>query len=119
MQKLANAEQQARTRKVSLSQNVKKHKPPKQVGTGSSPPTTCTHITSTFIESVPGEKVNIPGGHRIGHSKQKLYMYMCHILNGFRDYTAHCTDEQHTMSSQDLQSLLMFTVEFSKMYCTR
>jgi hypothetical protein len=28
----------------------------------------------------------------------------------------HCTDEQHTISSHELQSALMFTVEFSKMY---
>jgi len=26
------------------------------------------------IQGVPGGKVNIPGGHRIGHSKQK-YLY--------------------------------------------
>jgi hypothetical protein len=25
------------------------------------------------------------GGHSIGHSKQKLYTYMCPIPNGFRD----------------------------------
>jgi hypothetical protein len=37
------------------------------------------------IQSVPGGKVNILRGHRIGHSKQKLYMYMCPIPNGFRD----------------------------------
>jgi hypothetical protein len=31
----------------------------------------------------------------------------------------HCTDEQHAMSSHELQSALMLTVEFSKMYYTR
>jgi hypothetical protein len=55
-------------------------------------------------------------------------MYMCPIPNGFRDraislysplYTVHCTDEQHAMSSHELQSALMLTVEFSKMYYTR
>jgi hypothetical protein len=49
---------------------------------------------------------------------------MCPILNGFRDraislhctlYTGHCSDEQHAMSSQELQSALMSTLEFSKM----
>jgi hypothetical protein len=47
---------------------------------------------------------------------------MCRIPNGFRDRaislysTVHCTDEQHVMSSHELQSALMLTVEFSKMY---
>jgi hypothetical protein len=31
-------------------------------------------------------------------------------------YTIQCTDEQHAMSSHELQSALMLTVEFSKMY---
>jgi hypothetical protein len=31
----------------------------------------------------PGGKVNILGDHSIGHSKQKLYMYMCPIPKGF------------------------------------
>jgi hypothetical protein len=53
-------------------------------------------------------------------------MYMRPIPNGFRDelfhytvYSAHCTDEQHAMSSHELQSVLMLTVEFSKIYYTR
>jgi hypothetical protein len=56
-----------------------------------------------------------------------VYMYMCPIPNGFRDrpihctvlYTVRCTDEQHAMSSHELQSALMLTVEFSKMCATR
>jgi hypothetical protein len=44
---------------------------------------------------------------------------MCPIPNGFRDraillYILHCTDEQHAMSSQELQSALKLTVKFSK-----
>jgi hypothetical protein len=39
----------------------------------------------THIQDVPGRKDNILGGHSIGHSKQKLYMNMCPIPNGFRD----------------------------------
>jgi hypothetical protein len=31
-------------------------------------------------------------------------------------FTVHCTDEQHAMSSHELQSALMLTVKFSKMY---
>jgi hypothetical protein len=39
-----------------------------------------------LIQSVPGVKVTIQGGHSIGHSKQKkVYMCMCPIPNGFRD----------------------------------
>jgi hypothetical protein len=41
--------------------------------------------TSPFIQSVPGGKVNILGGHSIGHSKQKVYMYVCLIPKDFRD----------------------------------
>jgi hypothetical protein len=38
-----------------------------------------------YIQGVPGEKVNIMGGHSIGDSKQTLHMNMCPITNGFRD----------------------------------
>jgi hypothetical protein len=34
-------------------------------------------------------------------------------------YTVHCTDEQHAMSSHELQRALMLTAEFSKMYYIR
>jgi hypothetical protein len=40
---------------------------------------------------------------------KKVYKYMCAIPNGFRDRaislysTVHCTDEQHAMSSHELQ----------------
>jgi hypothetical protein len=40
------------------------------------------------MQGVPRGKVNILGGHNIGHSKQKyiyIYMYMCSIPDGFRD----------------------------------
>jgi hypothetical protein len=36
------------------------------------------------LQSVPGGKVNILGGHNIGHSKKKIYMNICPIPNGFR-----------------------------------
>jgi hypothetical protein len=35
------------------------------------------------VQGVPGRKVKILGGHNVGHSKQKLYMYMCPIPNSF------------------------------------
>jgi hypothetical protein len=50
-------------------------------------------------------------------------MYMCPIPSCFRDTaislhsTLACTDEQHAMPSHELQSALMLTVQFSKMYC--
>jgi hypothetical protein len=37
------------------------------------------------IQGVSGGKVNILGVHSNGHSKQKLYMNMCPVPNGFRD----------------------------------
>jgi hypothetical protein len=49
-------------------------------------------------------------------------MYMCPIPNGFRrsyfilQYTVHCTDEQQAMSSRELRSVLMLTLEFSKIH---
>jgi hypothetical protein len=38
-----------------------------------------------YIQNVPGGNVNILGGHSIGHSQQKFYLYTCPIPNGFRD----------------------------------
>jgi hypothetical protein len=40
-------------------------------------------MSHTHIHNVPRAKVNILEGH----SKQKVYMYMCPIPNGFRDTT--------------------------------
>jgi hypothetical protein len=52
---------------------------------------------------------------------KRVYMYMCPIPNGFRDRDislyVHCTVEQHAISSHELQSALILTVEFSKTYC--
>jgi hypothetical protein len=63
------------------------------------------------IQSVPGEKVNILGGHSIGHCNQKnLYVHVSYSeIELF-----HCTDEPHAMSSLELQSALMLTAEFSQ-----
>jgi hypothetical protein len=43
------------------------------------------HMLKLYIQNVPIEKANILAGHNVGYSKQKLYMYMCPIPNGFRD----------------------------------
>jgi hypothetical protein len=78
------------------------------------------------IQNVPGWKINIQGGHSIGHFKQKsMYVHVSYSERFPRysyftvQYTVHCTDEQHAMSSHELQSAVMLTVEFSKMYYTR
>jgi hypothetical protein len=78
------------------------------------------------IQSVPGGKLNILGGHSIGHSKQKsVYVHVSYSERFPRysyftvQYTIHCTDKKHAMSSHELQSALMSTVELSKMYYTR
>jgi hypothetical protein len=42
-------------------------------------------MTSVHIQRAPGAKVSILRGHSIGHSKKKLYVYMCPFPNGFRD----------------------------------
>jgi hypothetical protein len=75
------------------------------------------------IQNVPGGKVSTLGGHSIGHSKQKVYMYMYPIPNSFRDRAISLYSTLYrradAMSSHELQSALMLTVEFSKMYYTR
>jgi predicted transport protein len=37
------------------------------------------------IQGVPGGKVSILGDHSVGYSKEKLYICVCAIPNGFRD----------------------------------
>jgi hypothetical protein len=71
--------------------------------------------------------MNILGCHSISHSKQKkkyIYIYTCVLFRTVSEIelfhcTVHCTDEQHCMSSHELQCALMLTVEFPKMYYTR
>jgi hypothetical protein len=60
-----------------------------------------------IIQGVPRGKVNILGGHNIGHSKQKSVHVHVTFSEQFLRYsyftiqcTVHCTDKQHTMSSQ-------------------
>jgi hypothetical protein len=43
------------------------------------------YLHTLIIYSVPERKFNRLAGHRIGHSAEKVYMYMCAIPNGFRD----------------------------------
>jgi hypothetical protein len=83
-------------------------------------------INSMIIQSVPGGNVNVLGGHSIGHSKQEsVYVHVFYSERFPRysyvtvRYTVHCTEEQHAMSSHELLSALMLTVEFSKMCYTR
>jgi hypothetical protein len=57
----------------------------------------------------------------MGHSKQKIvYVHVSYSERFPKQsyFTVHCTDEQHAMSSHELQSAFMLTVEFSEMYYT-
>jgi hypothetical protein len=81
-------------------------------------------ILSTLdaIQDVPGGKITILGDHSISNSKPKsVYVHVSYSerfprYNFTVQYTVHCTDEQHAMSSHELQSALMLTVEFPKIY---
>jgi hypothetical protein len=52
--------------------------------------------------------------------KRSVYVYVSYseLVQRYNislvQYTVHCTDEQHAMSSHELRSALMLTVEFSK-----
>jgi hypothetical protein len=39
----------------------------------------------SIIQDDSGEKVNILGGHSIGHCEEKLYMKMCLIISIYQD----------------------------------
>jgi hypothetical protein len=57
--------------------------------------------------------------------KKYVYVYISYSERFLRysyfteQYTVHCTDVQRAMSTHELQSALILTVEFSKMYYTR
>jgi hypothetical protein len=77
-------------------------------------------------QTVQGGKVQYSRTHSIAHSKQKSVYVLVSYSERFPrysyftvQYTVHCTDEQHAMSSHKLQSALMLTVEFSKMHHAR
>jgi hypothetical protein len=79
---------------------------------------------TNVIQSVPGEKANILGGPSIDHSKRKIvYVHVPYSERFprwiYSYFTVHSTKEQHAMSSHELQSALMLTVEFLKKYYTR
>jgi hypothetical protein len=68
---------------------------------------------ATNTQGVPGEKVNVLGGHSSSHFKQKLYMYMCPIPNGFRDrvislYSSKIVDKKE----------ILRTVSNAGIYCS-
>jgi hypothetical protein len=56
----------------------------------------------THIQNIPRGKVNILGGHSIGHSTQKMYICTCVLFRTVSEMelfhcTVHCADEQHAM----------------------
>jgi hypothetical protein len=52
--------------------------------------------------------VNILGGHCISHSKQKVYMYMCPIPNGFR-YRAISLYSSKTVDNKEILRIVSTT----------
>jgi hypothetical protein len=65
----------------------------------------------TNIQSVSGGKVIILRCHSIGHSKQKVYMYMCLIPNGFRDraislYSSKIVDKKEMLRTVSITGKL-------------
>jgi hypothetical protein len=68
-----------------------------------------TYIPPFDIQDVLGAKVNIMVVHSIGHSKQNSVYVDVSYAERFPRYSCfsvHCTDEQHAMSSRELQSAL-------------
>jgi hypothetical protein len=64
----------------------------------------CYVLYGGYIQHVSGGKVNVLGGHNIGHSRKKVYMYMCPVPNGFRDrtislYSSKISDKKETLST--------------------
>jgi hypothetical protein len=62
------------------------------------------------IQNVPGGKVSILEGHSIGHSKQKIYMYMCPVPYGFRNRAI-------SLCSSKITEILC-TVSNTSIYCS-
>jgi hypothetical protein len=68
----------------------------------------------SYIQGVPGGKVNIFGGHSIGHSKQEnVYMYVWPIPNGFRA-TVISLFSSKTVDKKDI----LRTVANTGIYCS-
>jgi hypothetical protein len=53
------------------------------------------------------------GGHNIGHSKQKVYTYICPILNSFQD-TAISLYSSTTVDKKEI----LRTVSYTDIYCS-
>jgi hypothetical protein len=71
------------------------------------------------IQGVPGGKVNILGGHSIGHYKKKVYMNMCLIPNGFRYLARNIFLFSHSMSNHNSQLTLHTDSEASDISAVR
>jgi hypothetical protein len=78
-------------------------------------------LTSTNMQSVPGGKISILGGHNIGHSKQKICMYMCPIPNGFRDraislYSSTIVDKKEILRTVSNTGIYCSSEQFGTLY---
>jgi hypothetical protein len=61
------------------------------------------------------------GGHSIGHSNQKVYMYVCPIPNGFRDraislYTTKIVDKKETLNTVSNTGIYCSSDKFGTVY---
>jgi hypothetical protein len=65
------------------------------------------------IQGVPGGNVSILGDRNIGHSKQKVYMYMSLIPNGFRDRTVSLYSSKIVGKKEILR-----TISSTGIYCS-
>jgi hypothetical protein len=68
--------------------------------------------------TVPGGKVNILGGHNIGHSKEKIYVYTCVVLRTFSETELfHCTVPKLLIRNKYLRNVynIVFIVQVTKL----
>jgi hypothetical protein len=77
-----------------------------------------SRVSDKNTQSILGEEVNILGGHSISYSKQKcVYVHVTYSVRFQRfttQYTEHCTDEEHAMTSHELERAVILTVDCSR-----
>jgi hypothetical protein len=77
-------------------------------------------LVDLTVRSVQIGKINILGGHSIGHCMQQFHVCISPIPNSLRDRATSLftlqqqQQQQHCIFWHELQSALMLTVEFSK-----
>jgi hypothetical protein len=74
-------------------------------------------IATVLIQGAPRGNVSILEGHI--QAKISVYGRVPYSEQFPEIWLFHCTDEQHAMSSHELQSALMLTMEFSEVDYTK